>query len=62
MWNVSVGVHIRIGAVAVVSNNVSVCADCMIGAGAVGGKDVVEDWTYVGVSIDAENSIFNDDY
>lgn len=44
---VSVGVHIRIGAVAVVSNNVSVCADCMIGTGAVVVKDVVEDGTYV---------------
>lgn len=34
---------------AVVSNNVSVCADCMIGAGAVVVKDVVEAGTYVGV-------------
>lgn len=46
---VSVGTHTWIGAGAVVSNNVSVCADCMIGAGAAVVKDVVEAGTYVGV-------------
>ena len=38
-----------IGAGATVSNNVNICADCMIGAGAVVIKNIEEPGTYVGV-------------
>lgn len=57
--HVAVGVHVAgtvhigertwIGAGATVNNNVSICADCMIGAGAVVVKDICEKGTYVGV-------------
>lgn len=40
-----------IGAGATVSNNVSICPDCMIGAGAVVIKDIKETGTYVGVPV-----------
>jgi len=46
---VKVGKYTMIGAGATVSNNVSICADCMIGAGAVVVKDIVDSGTYVGV-------------
>lgn len=57
--HVSVGVHIAgtvhigartwVGIGACVSNNLSICADCMIGAGAVVVKDIAQPGTYVGV-------------
>ena len=57
--HVSVGAHLAgtvhvgkrtwIGAGAVISNNVSVCADVMVGAGAAVVKDIKESGTYVGV-------------
>ena len=57
--HVSVGAHVAgtvhigqstwIGAGAVVSNNLSVCGGCMIGAGAAVVKDITESGTYVGV-------------
>lgn len=57
--HVAVGAHIAgtvyignntwIGAGTTVSNNVNICADCMIGAGAVVVKDITEPGTYIGV-------------
>jgi len=57
--HVSVGAHLAgtvhvgrrswIGAGATVNNNISICADVMIGAGAVVVKNVTEAGTYVGV-------------
>jgi acetyltransferase-like isoleucine patch superfamily enzyme len=44
-----VGTGTWIGAGAIVSNNVDICADCVIGAGAVVIKDITEPETYVGV-------------
>ncbi len=38
-----------IGAGAVVSNNVSICGEVTVGAGAVVVKDITESGTYVGV-------------
>lgn len=38
-----------IGAGATVSNNITICNDVMIGAGAVVVKDIMEPGTYVGV-------------
>lgn len=44
-----VGNETWIGAGAIVSNNVSICPHCMIGAGAVVIKEIKESGTYVGV-------------
>lgn len=44
-----VGNETWIGAGAIVSNNVSICPNCMIGAGAVVIKEIKESGTYVGV-------------
>ena len=44
-----VGRRTWIGAGAIVSNNINICSDCMIGAGAVVIKDIKEPGTYVGV-------------
>jgi len=38
-----------IGIGAIVKNNVSICGDCMIGAGAVVVKDINTKGTYIGV-------------
>jgi sugar O-acyltransferase (sialic acid O-acetyltransferase NeuD family) len=38
-----------IGIGAVVSNNISICSNCIVGAGAVVIKDIIESGTYVGV-------------
>lgn len=46
---VSVGSGTWIGAGVTVSNNVSICPNCMIGAGAVIVNDIWESGTYVGV-------------
>lgn len=46
---VHVGKHTWIGAGAVVSNNISICDNIMIGAGAAVVKKIVEPGTYVGV-------------
>lgn len=57
--HIAVGVHVAgtvrlgervwLGAGVTVKNNVNVCADCMIGAGAVVVKDIIEVGTYIGV-------------
>ena len=50
MWRLgAIGEGAWIGAGATVSNNISICQDCVIGAGAVVVKDIVEKGTYVGV-------------
>ena len=38
-----------IGIGSVVSNNIDICSDCMIGAGAVVVKNIDESGTYIGV-------------
>ena len=45
---VNVGEGTWIGAGATVSNNVNICGDCMIGAGAVVIKDIDKPGTYIG--------------
>ena len=57
--HVSVGVHVAgtvhvkrhtwLGAGATISNNLNICEECMIGAGAVVVKDIENSGTYVGV-------------
>lgn len=57
--HVSVGTHIAgtvevkdrtwIGAGVIISNNVNICSDCMIGAGAIVIRDITEPGTYIGV-------------
>ena len=49
--SVTIGKGTWLGIGSVVSNNVNVCGDCMIGAGAVVVKDVTEPGTYVGVPV-----------
>ena len=46
---VHVGKSTWVGVGATVKNNVSICDDCMIGAGAVVVKDIKEKGTYIGV-------------
>lgn len=46
---VQVGHNTWVGIGAVVSNNLSICAECMIGAGAVVCRSIGEKGTYVGV-------------
>ena len=46
---VQVGDRTWIGIGSAVSNNLSICNDCMIGAGAVVVKDIDEPGTYIGV-------------
>ena len=46
---VRIGENSHIGIGSVIRNNTDVCADCVIGAGTVVVKDVVESGTYVGV-------------
>ena len=46
---VRVGMSTWVGVGATVKNNVSICANCMIGAGAVVVKDIKEKGTYIGV-------------
>jgi len=46
---VKVDAHTWIGAGTTVSNNIDICSDCVIGAGAVVVKDIKEQGTYVGV-------------
>lgn len=63
--HVAVGAHLAggveigngtwIGAGATVINNINICCDCMIGAGAVVVKDIEETGTYTGVP--AKNSL-----
>lgn len=43
------GEHDWVGAGVTVSNNINICAECVIGAGAVVIKNVFESGTYVGV-------------
>lgn len=46
---VFVGECTQVGIGAVVRNNINICDNCMIGAGAIVVKDIEEDGTYVGV-------------
>ena len=46
---VLVGKSTHIGIGASVCNNINICGDCMIGAGAVVSKNIVESGTYIGV-------------
>ena len=46
---VEIGKYTWMGAGAIVKNNVIICAECMIGAGAVVVKDIMDTGTYVGV-------------
>lgn len=46
---VFVGKSTHIGIGASVCNNINICGDCMIGAGAVVSKNIVESGTYIGV-------------
>ncbi len=46
---VKIGANTFIGAGAVVKNNLTICEDCIIGAGAVLVKDIVDAGTYVGI-------------
>lgn len=46
---IQIGTRTWIGAGATVINNVKICSDCMIGAGAVIVGDINERGTYVGV-------------
>lgn len=52
---VSVGKKTWIGAGTVVSNNIHICDNCMIGAGAVVIKDIDEPGTYIGVPAKKHN-------
>ena len=45
----TIGNSTWIGAGATVSNNVNICGECTIGAGAVVVKDITEPGTYIGV-------------
>lgn len=47
--HVSIGNRTWLGIGSVVSNNVTICSDCIVGAGAVVVKDICEAGTYVGV-------------
>lgn len=46
---VNIGTRAWIGAGATVSNNLSICEDCLLGAGAVAVKDILESGIYLGV-------------
>lgn len=52
---VRIGKETWIGTGATVNNNVNICGGCMIGAGAVVIKDIVEPGTYVGVPARKKN-------
>lgn len=47
--SVYIGEETWIGAGVIVSNNIKICNNCMIGAGAVVIDDIAEQGTYVGV-------------
>jgi len=49
--SVTVGKSTWLGIGTVVSNNVNICSDCKVGAGAVVVKDITEHGTYVGVPV-----------
>jgi len=49
--NVKIGKRTWVGIGTTVSNGITVCEDCMIGAGAVVVKDIEEPGTYVGVPV-----------
>jgi acetyltransferase-like isoleucine patch superfamily enzyme len=46
---VFVGEGSWIGAGVSVNNNIKICSGCMIGAGAVVVKDIIEPGTYIGI-------------
>lgn len=49
--NVTVGKSTWLGIGSVVSNNVNICSECIVGAGAVVIRDITESGTYVGNSL-----------
>ncbi len=49
--SVTVGKATWLGIGSVISNNVNICSDCKVGAGAVVVKDITEPGTYVGVPV-----------
>lgn len=49
--SVSIGKGTWLGIGSVVSNNVSICSGCKVGAGAVVVKDITEPGTYVGIPV-----------
>jgi len=49
--NVTIGKGTWLGIGSVVSNNVNICSDCKVGAGAVVVKSITEPGTYVGVPV-----------
>ena len=53
---VSLGDNVWLGAGATIKNNVNVCADCIIGAGAVVLKEITENGTYIGVPAQRRDS------
>lgn len=46
---VKIGENTHVGIGAVVKNNIEICSNCIIGAGAVIVKNIIEEGTYVGV-------------
>lgn len=46
---VSLGDNVWLGAEAIIKNNVTVCENCVIGAGVVFVKDITRTGTYIGV-------------
>ena len=46
---IKVGENTHVGIGATVKNNIEICSNCIIGAGAVVVKDIIEKGTYVGV-------------
>lgn len=52
---VSIGERTWIGVGVTISNNLSICGDCMIGAGAVVIKDIRKSGTYFGVPVEEKN-------
>ena len=54
---VHIGNSTHMGIGATVSNNISICDNCMIGAGAVVVRDVKESGTYMGVPARKKNIV-----
>lgn len=48
---VKIGENTHVGIGSVIKNNITICGDCTIGAGAVVIKDITEEGTYVGVPV-----------
>lgn len=48
---VKIGENTHVGIGSIVKNNITICQNCIIGAGAVVVKDILEEGTYVGVPV-----------